>query len=80
MTDHFRRLEAIPLSWNDLSNDQKNAVEAVSAWLVNAIDAIPARQERHFRPAYPLPLLDHNRRSQLAFIDATAAQGKARYC
>ncbi|BBL71394.1 hypothetical protein [Methylogaea oryzae] len=77
MTDHFRRLEAIPLSWNDLSNDQKNAVEAVSAWLVNAIDAIPARQERHFRPAYPLPLLDHNRRSQLAFIDGDRGTGKS---
>ncbi len=37
MNHDTRRLEAIPLDWNALSEQQRNAVEAASGWLVDAL-------------------------------------------
>jgi len=76
MSQSKRRLEAIPLKWETLSDAQRDAVTAASGWLVDAIndlDLIPKRQKSRSSG----PVLDRNRRSQLGFIDGDRGTGKS---
>ena len=81
MSQDRRRLEAIPLAWASLTDIQKDAVESVSGWLLDALDAIPhtytAADTRRSRHGIPTPALDRKRRSQLAFIDGDRGTGKS---
>ncbi|TAN67307.1 MAG: hypothetical protein EPN17_11390 [Methylobacter sp.] len=73
MSQNSLRIEAIPLTWDSLSEFQRNAVEAVSKCLVDAIDAVPSKD----RQDHSIPKLDRNRRSQLVFIDGDRGTGKS---
>ena len=75
MSQDTRRLEAIPLSWDALSEQQRNAVEAASGWLVDALGSIPPLKDRPEEPRKSGPVLDRNRRSQIGFIDGDRGMG-----
>ncbi len=77
MNQDTRRLEAIPLDWNALSEQQRNAVEASSRWLVDALGSIPQLKDRPEQFRQSGPVLDSNRRSQLGFIDGDRGMGKS---
>ena len=77
MNQDTRRLEAIPLDWNALSEQQRNAVEASSRWLVDALGSIPPLKDRPEQFRQSGPVLDSNRRSQLGFIDGDRGMGKS---
>jgi hypothetical protein len=77
MSQYTRRLEAIPLSWDALSEQQRNAVEAASGWLVDALGSIPPLKDHPEEPRKSGPVLDRNRRSQIGFIDGDRGMGKS---
>ena len=81
MNQDRRRTEAVPLAWGSLSENQKQAVESVTGWLLDAREAIPsteaAAETHRSRSGVPKPVLDFNRRSQLAFIDGDRGTGKS---
>ena len=74
MSQYTRRLEAIPLSWDALSEQQRNAVEAASGWLVDAMTPLKNRPDESHKSG---PVLDRNRRSQIGFIDGDRGMGKS---
>ena len=77
MSRSYRRLEALPLGWEALSDSQRDAVSSVASWLIDAIAAIPrARGESRGAP-HQAPQLDRNRFSQIAFIDGDRGTGKS---
>ena len=84
MTESARRLEAVPLDWERLNDFQKRAVEEAAGLLNEALvslDALPPEPEsepanRTWR-GIPVPVLDRDRRSQIAFIDGDRGTGKS---
>jgi len=77
MSQDTRRLEAIPLSWDALSEQQRNAVETASGWLVDALGSIPPLKNRADEFHKSGLVLDRNRRSQIGFIDGDRGMGKS---
>ena len=47
MRQNGRRLEAIPLDWDVLSDIQKNSVESVAKWLLDALSDIDPMKPPH---------------------------------
>jgi hypothetical protein len=69
MSQNHLRIEAIPLTWDSLSEFQCNAVEAVSKCLVDAIAAIPSKEH----PVRFSSKLDRNRSTQLVIRERCAS-------
>jgi hypothetical protein len=77
MSQYIRRMEAIPLDWNALTEQQHNAVEAVSELLTEALAAAPVPKARSEKPRGSKHKLHRDRCSQLAFIDGDRGTGKS---
>lgn len=77
-----RRMEALPLSWDNLSESQLSAVSQVCTWLVDAIEMLPKGDDeathRDRRSALgTMRLIDDRRCSQIAFVDGDRGTGKS---
>lgn len=78
MGGNVRRMEAIPLGWGALSEQQRVAVETVAEWLVDAIDSLPPIEKKSSGKCRQFAnTLDRDRRSQIGFIDGDRGTGKS---
>lgn len=77
MSRHYRRLEALPLGWDALSDTQREAVSYVASWLIDALAAIPRGRGDTRGTSSHVPRLDRNRFSQIAFVDGDRGTGKS---
>ena len=77
MSRRYRRLEALPLGWDALSDSQQETVSDVASWLVDALAAVPQGRSNARGTSSQAPRLDRNRFSQIAFVDGDRGTGKS---
>lgn len=71
----WRRPEALPLSWQLLSEQQQAAVGRLAGWLLDALASLDANARNRQSWAKDAAL-DYDRRSQITFVDGDRGTGK----